>query len=153
MGQVDLRFLERQWQAGRLQSGFILGVTHLKGRKGCNINIPKGIAYLRASARRGYLRSAIYLSFYFGGIWGPVTERRGAAARYWDLRLRLILKHRGNQGDMWAREQYLGHLELLRNGGFSWLSADLEDGETNIPVWVKKARAHLRFKQQLKAPF
>ena len=153
MGHVDLRFLERQWQAGRLQSGFILGITYLKGRKGVNEDIPKGINYLRASARQGYLRSAIYLSFYFAGIWGPKAKCRCAAARYWDLRFRLILKHRGNQGDWWARDQYLGHMEQLYNDRFPWLFADLEDCDSKIPIYVKESRKHRLFRKGLKAPF
>ncbi len=153
MGHVDLRFLERQWQSGRLQSGFILGVTHLKGRKGVQVDISKGLDYLRTSARHGYLRSALYLSFYFGGVWGPKENCRCAAARYWDLRFRLILKHRGNQGDIWARDQYLGHMSQLSNGSFPWLFADLENCHERIPVYVKESRQRLQFRKQLKAPF
>ncbi len=150
MGDVDLRLLERQWQAGRQQSGFILGITYLKGRKGINVDKGKGLAYLRASARQGYLRSAIYLSFYFAGIWGPESTRRCAAARYWDLRFRLILKHRGNQGDWWARDQYLGHIDQLKKGSHPWLYADLDDNEQTIPAYVKAARKQLQFREQWK---
>lgn len=151
MGKVDLTFLERQWQAGRLQSGFILGVTYLKGRKGITADIEKGISYLRKSASQGYLRSALYLSFYYGGIWGPKKTARLAAARYWDLRFRLILKHRGTQGDWWARDQYLGHLDQLRSGHFPWLFADLDDTSSRIPKHLKIAREQLKFRDQWKS--
>ncbi len=153
MGQVDLTLLERQWQSGRLQSGFILGVTYLKGRKGVTADKRRGLDYLRKSARRGYLRAAIYLAFYYAGIWGPEESARLAAARYWDFQFRKILKERGNRGDWWAREQYLGHMNELRNGSFPWLFADLDDSDTKVPHHLKDAREQRQFRAQWRQPW
>lgn len=153
MGTVDLRLLEHQWKNGRIQSGYILGVTYLKGRKGATPDPEKGLQYLRLSARSGYLRSAIYLTFYFAGVWGPKGAARHAAARYWNLIFRQILKMRGNQGDWWAREQFLGHLDALQRGGYSWLYEDLPEQDNLIPAYVKKSRERLRFKEQWKSNF
>jgi hypothetical protein len=140
MSKIDLGFLERQWRQGNLHAGFVLGTTYLRGRKGASQDIEKGLGYLRLSGYKGYLRSAMVLTFFFSGKWADERQARHAAARYWDGRFRHILQERGNSGDQWARGQLLAHVSGLRSGKHSWLYDDLINESKLVPWYVKQSR-------------